>query len=370
MIFPKPSRKAVTWLFVAVLSLALFTALASAYQRTEKATTEISVGIMTAVGNIITQRTASLLGSTEALLQTDVTMTQPVIQTPLPDTQAYWFPLFWKQLELNPSISAIYIADTQGNFAKAERLPRWATLVVDTRSGKPVNNHVYRQADFSPLAHTETPGQYDPRTRPWYTNAKNGKAGTVYWSDLYPFATVKGMGITASIPFFDGQGKLAGVLGADITLQGLNDFFSGQPLGEHDVTLVINSKGELVSYPVRVKLTEAAETAQANGKLPTLDMIHPDQAWIAQAYQWQQQKTQQQAQYFPFEGENYIPVLLDFPVQIADWKLLVIAPESDLLRGANRSIAENITLSVFALLLFGFILYVVFGKPFRLENNV
>ena len=60
-----------------------------------------------------------------------------------------------------------------------------------------------------------------------------------------------------------------------------------------------------------------------------------------------------------------------FKVESADSmaKLRVVATEDDLLGGANRSVSENLTLSVFALLLFGFILFIVFGRPFRTRET-
>ncbi|MDD5391981.1 MAG: cache domain-containing protein [Thiothrix sp.] len=367
MKFIKPSRKVVALLFVALLLGALVFALTGAYKRADAVTNGIASRMMTEIGKIVIQRTTTILQSTETQLKTDAVLTQYTNGTALPDAHTYWLPLFWKQLELNPQVSAIYIADTQGNFIKADRLPRWATRVLDTRSGTPLEKRVYRQADYSALAHTETPIQYDPRTRPWYASAKDGKPGTVYWSGIYRFASIDAVGITASIPFFDTQNKLAGVLAADITLQGLSDFLSEQAFGDHDVALIINAQQELVAYPTRLGLDAAATAAQQAGRLPTLAMLDPEQAWVNEAYQRQTQG--QQAQPFAFNGDSYIPVVMDFPNQPAGWKLLVVAPEDDLLAGANRSIAENLTLSLFALLLFGFILYVTFGRAFNRKDN-
>jgi hypothetical protein len=375
MIFPKLTRKSISILFVAALTVALLSALASAYQRTDAVTASIATRMMTGIGNMVVQRTAAIMQSTEAQLQTDAILTRSVIQTALPDTQSYWLPLFWKQLELNPYISAIYIADTQGNFVKADRLPRAATAVIDARTVPAKEQLSYRQADFTVLSQMEKTTQFDPRTRPWYTNAQQGKAGQIYWSEIYHFLTLNQAGITASIPFFDTQGKLAGVLGADISLQGLNDFLSEQSFAEHDLTLIINNKTaeqqELIAYPVRLKLTPEAMAAQQAGKQPTLGMLAPEQAWVAEAYHWQTTQTSgTQAQRFSLDGTQYLLVALDFPGQNTGWKLLIAAEEDEVLGSANRSIAENITLSLFALLLFGFILYVVFGKPFRSGETV
>lgn len=365
MIFPKLPRKIIAGLFVGLLTLTLFVALNGAYQRTDAATTNIASRVMAGVGDIVTQRTAHMLNLTETQLKTNAILTRGILQTTLPDTTTYWLPIFWKQLELNPNISAIYIADLRGNFIKADRLPRWATRVIDQRLGNPVERIIYRQADYKPLAAVENATRFDPRTRPWYQQTQTGSAGHIYWSDIYTFASSKSTGITASTPFFDEQGKLAGVLAVDITLEALGDFLTKQAFGDHDLAVIINHKQELVAYSDRLQLAATNTQPQA---VPTLNMLAPAHAWVAEAYQREKEATKPGEQ-FTFQGEKYLPMLTDFPNLGGGWKLLVVATEDDLLGGANRSVSENLTLSVFALLLFGFILFIVFGRPFRARET-
>jgi hypothetical protein len=364
MRFPKFSRKVSAWLFVGLLTLTLFMALNGAYQRTDAATTNIASRVMAGVGDIVTQRTAYMLNLTETQLKTNAILTRGILQTAMPETTTYWLPIFWKQLELNPNISAIYIADLQGNFIKADRLPLWATRVIDQRPGNPVERIIYRQADYKPLASVENATRFDPRTRPWYQQAQNGSAGQIYWSDIYTFVASKSTGITASTPFFDEQGKLAGVLGIDITLEALGDFLTKQAFGDHDLTVIINHKQELVAYSDRLKLVATNDQSQT---VPTLNRVAPVYAWVAEAYQ-REIHAEKPGQQFTFQGEKYLPMLTDFPNLGGGWKLLVVATEDDLLGGANRSATENLTLSVFALLLFGFILFIVFGNTFRTKE--
>lgn len=368
MRFIKLPRKVVAVLFVALLTAALIFALTGAYQRTNTITNGIASRMMESIGKLVVQRTNHLLQTTATQLQTNATLTRYTGGAALPDAGSYWFPLLWQELAQNPQLSAVYIADTQGNFLSADRLPRQVTRTIDARNGSPLEKRTYRQTDYSVLANTEAASQYDPRTRPWYLSARDGKAGVVYWSKAYRFATAGVTGVTASIPFFDAQGQLAGVLAADITLQGLSDFLTEQVFGDHDVALIINAAQELVAYPTRVVLDEAAQVAIPQGTLPTLAALKPEQNWVREAYV----QTQQQAKpvlAFEDDGEQYIAVVMDFPDWAIDWKLLVVAPEEELLGGANRSIAENLTISLFALLLFGFILYITFGRTFASKDH-
>jgi hypothetical protein len=368
MRFLKLPPKIVATLFIALLTGVLVATLTSAYKRTDTITNTIASHMLGSLGKLIIQRTNNLLQTTTMQLQTNATLTQYTGNATLPDTQAYWLPLFWQQLTLNPHLSAMYVADTQGNFLSADRLPLRDTRVIDARNGAPVEKRTYRQADYSVLANTETASQYDPRVRPWYTTARDGKAGTIYWSKVYRFATSGIVGVTASTPFFDAQGKLAGVLAADITLQGLSDFLTAQAFGDHDVALILNPAQELVAYPTRVVLGETALTATQQDKLPTLAELKPEQGWIQEAYRKVQQQNQETLD-FKYDGEHYLVVAMDVPNLSNGWKLLVVAPEDDLLGGASRSIAENLTISLFALLLFGFILYVTFGRTFANKDN-
>ncbi len=58
------------------------------------------------------------------------------------------------------------------------------------------------------------PGDYDPRNRPWYVNAK--KAGGLVWNE--PYVDAAGMGVLAnlSMPIFRPDGSFAGVTALDI----------------------------------------------------------------------------------------------------------------------------------------------------------
>lgn len=50
MIFPKLTRKSISILFVAALTVALLSALGSAYQRTDAVTASIATRMMTGIG--------------------------------------------------------------------------------------------------------------------------------------------------------------------------------------------------------------------------------------------------------------------------------------------------------------------------------
>jgi hypothetical protein len=57
---------------------------------------------------------------------------------------------------------------------------------------------------------------FDPRTRPWYTAAV--AAGQSTWSQIYPNTAGITSYLGASMPFYDKQGKLQGVLLTNINL--------------------------------------------------------------------------------------------------------------------------------------------------------
>src|SRR5437763_570420 len=72
---------------------------------------------------------------------------------------------------------------------------------------------------------------YDPRVRPFYTEAK--RAGRLTWLRPYFFLLGSVPGTTCAAPVKDAAGKLRGVLTADFTLAALSEFVAGVSASEH-----------------------------------------------------------------------------------------------------------------------------------------
>lgn len=89
-------------------------------------------------------------------------------------------------------------------------------------------------------------GDYDPRTRDWYKDAKS--AGRFIWTDAYLDDTINAMVITACIPVYDEGGTFVGVLAADLSLDVLNSQTKDIRIGEKGYPMVIDGNNLILTH--------------------------------------------------------------------------------------------------------------------------
>lgn len=366
------SKAVLAVMLVGLLVLAVVVAISKVYSRTSDAALQLSSQIMEGIGEVVIQQTNHIFTEAEAQLEVNavVAASLAVNNSTILNAQHEWQRLLWKQLQLHSHINALYMADRHGNFIQARKDPQLATRVIQRQGAQATEFTVVRDANFKPIAHLQEATTFDPRERPWFIGS--GDQPRTVWSDMYRFSTSQTVGVSVSRPFFDKQGNKLGVFAADITLEGLSDFLSGQAFGQLDMAVILNEKQELVAYPIRLKLAgDGQDAVQAGEQLPTLSMVSEEHAWLMSAWSLHnadgqrphQDHTDYDSQNFEHEGERYVSVMFEFPEQFnADWRLLLVAPEEDLLGGINRSIKENLTVTIIILLLFLAILYLLFGK--------
>ena len=86
---------------------------------------------------------------------------------------------------------------------------------------------------------------FDPRSRSWYSEAKNIK--TSYWSGVYGGVSEPTLGITASQPLTDAAGNVIGVFGADILLNGLSEFLSRVAVTPNSKIYLLEESGLVIA---------------------------------------------------------------------------------------------------------------------------
>lgn len=105
-------------------------------------------------------------------------------------------------------------------------------------------------------------GDYDPRTRDWYKDAKS--AGRFIWTDAYLDDTINAMVITACIPVYDGGGTFVGVLAADLSLDVLNSQTKDIRIGEKGYPMVIDGNNLILTH---------IDDSMVGSELQTLELI-------------------------------------------------------------------------------------------------
>jgi serine phosphatase RsbU (regulator of sigma subunit) len=88
---------------------------------------------------------------------------------------------------------------------------------------------------------------YDPRKRPWFEQAV-AKRGELNWTAPYTFFTTKDPGITASITFDAGGGRV-GVIGFDLLLNDISEFTRALFVSENGEVCVLTDEGKVIGLP-------------------------------------------------------------------------------------------------------------------------
>lgn len=92
----------------------------------------------------------------------------------------------------------------------------------------------------------DLPKDFDPRVRPWYTDATNSDA--IVWTEAYLDAS-SGDTVISAAKAIKANGKIIGVVGVDINLNMLSSFVNATSLGENGYVAMLDSKGIVLSHP-------------------------------------------------------------------------------------------------------------------------
>jgi len=110
-----------------------------------------------------------------------------------------------------------------GTYVGARRNEKGEIQIVDNNSNTGGSSWYYSvNGDLTRGEVVLKTNKFDPRTRDWYISAKT--LGKQTFSPVYKHFVMEDLTISASVPIFDGQGKLLGVLGTHMNLSNINQY--------------------------------------------------------------------------------------------------------------------------------------------------
>ncbi len=119
------------------------------------------------------------------------------------------------------------------------------------RLNHPYINSVYMGRENGSFVRSHkraAPTQYDPRERPWYILAKENP-GKVVRTEPYEAVTTPDINIGVEKALVDENGRVFGVVGMDITLEGLSRYISNIEVGENGWAFLIDENGTILVSP-------------------------------------------------------------------------------------------------------------------------
>ncbi|MHC5058110.1 MAG: PDC sensor domain-containing protein [Planctomycetota bacterium] len=243
-----------------------------------------------------------------------------------------------------PQLDNFYIADRTGSrvMASSREEGKAETDVIDLSADEPsrvvkrwdasgkllsAERHTQKEllADPSlgPLNSKKT-GIYDASERPWYKQAVGERA--TCWSDVYIFSQSREPGITAACPVFSARKEMLFVVAADFEIKNISQFLAELNVGGGGLAFIINGREELIAYP------EAGKILRIEDGKPVLaraEEVVPE--WARAALRaWGKERRDVFA--FNHAGRRYVASFAPFLERFGnDWKIVVVAPEDDLL---------------------------------------
>ena len=264
---------------------------------------------------------------------------------------------FWRQMRVYSDLDFIYFGHEQrGGYAGVGRstVNPWPRIeeTEDYSAGDFLIYETDEMGDRQTLFRRDP--DYDPRRRDWYKDAV--EKGEMGWSEIYSFFPDLTLGISATLPLYDDEGELQGVVGSDLELDGLHEFLaqlniigSGQAfLIEPNGRIIASSHDQVVfaerpadgSEPARLLLSEMAEPI-----LRQTGLVLQDEVLNTGGVR---EKTQL---FFRHQGQKYFVQILPIENEAGlDWLVGIILPESAFMAQINANTRTTIGLCLLAML--------------------
>lgn len=322
------------------------------FKNGQKAVNEIADRLMAEVGSRVEQNLGTYLSVPHQVNQINAAAIElgTLNLQDLPVLQRH----FWRQLQIFDTLTFTGLGLEQRDNLGAERLDNGSlTLRVSTA----VSNYDFRtystkeSGEIDQLLNNKT--NFDPRTRPWYKAAV--AAGKPTWSQIYPNTAGITAYLGASMPFYDGQRKLQGVLLTNINLSTIGKFLQSLKIGETGQVFIIERSGMLVATSTgerpyhTVKKDYGAERVKAIDSENTFTKTTAQ--YLAANFQdFQSLKTSQSLE-FEIQGKKqFLQVLPWQDDKGLDWLIVVVVPEADFMAQINANNTTTILLCATALI--------------------
>ncbi len=259
---------------------------------------------------------------------------------------------FWKQLQRFEGIALISFVNADNEMFAVSRFDGGlqANLVLRSTPNVIQNFSLDSQGQRGELQ-SSIPN-FDPQnTPPGYRNAVQAKKPV--WNSIFPLTGVPHLAISASAPAIAPDGRVRGVVFADLTLDFVDRYLRQLKVGTSGQVFIIERSGELVASSV----LDASFTRDANGKTQRIQAAESADPVLRSAIQHIQTSqggitklTKTQSSSLSINGQNYFLELMPFQDDYGlDWLVGVLVKESDFMEQINANNRTTILLCLLAL---------------------
>jgi len=261
---------------------------------------------------------------------------------------------FRRQSRFFRSVTSIYFGNTRGGLAGSgfdgAGNSQYITMTPGFAAG-PFNKYsVDSRGQRTELLATVP--DFDARQRQWYKGAVENGGG--YWCPPYSLFTGQDLSVSASLPVYDEQHALLGVVSIDIFLSHLSRFLKSLSIGKTGEAFIMERSGLLIAASTNEPMFTESGNKQRLNAAQSRDPL------IRRAIQAMKQKRggldsfNNGAQHLEFQINGKTQFLDVLPVRDdygLDWLVVVVIPESDFLQTVNANNRKTHVIILFVLLI-------------------
>ncbi|WP_448570668.1 ATP-binding protein, partial [Trichothermofontia sp.] len=178
------------------------------------------------------------------------------------------------------------------------------------------------------------------------------KAGKPVWGEIFTYHAYPQVTLPSSVPVWDANGQLMGVLGNNIFLTSISDFLRTLEVGKTGQTFIIDDAGFIVAsstlpQPFTVQDGKAQRIAAAEAPDPLLRSS--TEYLLAHFQDLNHIQTPQQLDFTLAGQRQFLQVMPFRDNQGSSWLIVIVVPEADFMAEINRNTQRTIGLCVLAL---------------------
>ncbi|WP_366141192.1 cache domain-containing protein [uncultured Tateyamaria sp.] len=327
--------------------LAIAVVVSSSYFTSEKTLLEHARTQMVDVGTNVIQHTKWFMSPARsaAELSTALASNQIVRR----EERDHLEGLLFQQLRSAPQFAGAYYGDEDGNFVYVKRqgASEYVTKIVDVAVGvQERTEFIQRSENFASVGRFFDPeDRYDPRSRPWYQEAKAYRSSI--WTDPYIFFTSQSPGITAATPVIGFDNHVQGVVGVDIEIKELSNFLSQLRIGKTGAAFILSRNGDVIAHPDPELLT--TETNDGRLSFPSIDTLEDPIARAAFGDRLSADGVAVDGLIqtdFEHQGQQFVSLIMPFGLDDIPWTIVLYAPENDFIGIIKENRAQNTLIAV------------------------
>ncbi|MBR7889535.1 diguanylate cyclase [Marinomonas sp. A79] len=181
---------------------------------------------------------------------------------------------FYEQARLYPQMTFISVATADGRYLASSQDPinRGKHNMAANYANEPLTMEGFYYDPLRGLGEkitTDPTFGYDPRIRPFYTDALTEK--DTAWSTITPYYGYPTLGVGLSVPIYDQNGEVLAVTATSMALVELDNFLKSLELIDDAYVFIAEEDGALIATSQTEALFEKTPTATTRARLEYSD---------------------------------------------------------------------------------------------------